>query len=87
MALATGGTAVGSNQNQIETHILGLPQGGGRRHDFRFPVGEDSAHFTRPDRLVYIFSASLFARRKLSAWSHVLAAKGIIDHCLLSDHR
>src|SRR5436309_1610832 len=64
----------GSNQHQIETHILSLPQCGGGGHDFRFTVRKNSPNLARPDGLVYVFSASLLAGRKLSAWSHVLAA-------------
>src|SRR2546429_6737697 len=37
----------GRNQHQIETHVLGLPQRGGRGHDFRFAVRKNSANFAR----------------------------------------
>jgi len=65
-----------SDQNQIETHVLRLPQSSGGGHDLCFPVGEHRANFARPNGLIYIFSAILLAGRKLSAWSHLLAAKG-----------
>src|SRR6476659_4236298 len=64
----------GSNQNQIETHILGFPQSHGGGHDFRLTVWKYSPNFTRSDGLVYIFSAILLAGRKLSAWRHELVA-------------
>ena len=45
-------------------------------------VGEDSPDFARPNGLIYVFSASLLAGRKLSSWSHELAALGSVHRCL-----
>src|SRR5437588_13007097 len=67
----------GRNQHQIEAHLLRLAERGGCRHDFGFAVGKNGANLTRPDGLIYVFSASLLAGRKLSAWSHVASCVGI----------
>src|SRR5262245_163134 len=60
----------GRNQDQIEAHLLRLPQRGGSGHDFGFAVRKNSPYLAHPDGLIYVFSASLLAGRKLSAWSH-----------------
>ncbi len=45
----------------------------GRRggHHFGGAVGKDRAHFTRANGLIYVLSAILPARRKVSAWIHL----------------
>ena len=50
------------------------PQSGGGGHNFGFAVRKNSPNLARPNGLIYVFSAGLLAGRKLSAWSHVLAA-------------
>src|ERR1035438_1151966 len=48
--LGDGWNRRGSDQYEIESQLLGLPQGGGGGHDFRGAVGEHRAHFPCTDR-------------------------------------
>ena len=70
----------GSNQDQVEAHVLRLADSGGGRHDFDRAVWEYSAHFAGADCFVYVFSDSGAARGEISRWKHRLEAGGAFSH-------
>lgn len=66
----------GSDQDQVEPHILRLAHGGGGGHDLNGAVREDSANFFDPNRFVYVFSNSRPTWRETSGWIHAGLANG-----------
>src|SRR5271157_1400505 len=65
------------HQNQVEAQFLRSAEGGGCRHHFRGAVRKHGAYFTRANELVYVLSAILPARRKISSRIHVSDSFGI----------
>ena len=62
----------GRNQHQVEPQVLRLAQRGGGRHHLGGAVRKYRTDFTNANRLVHVLSAILPARRKVSAWIHLL---------------
>ena len=70
--LGDGRNGGGRHQDEIEAQFLRLAQGDGGGHDLGGAVRENRAHFTHANGLVYVLSAILPARRKVSAWIHLV---------------